>query len=419
MTRLWDSGAEFNTLTASGTHPTLLNGGMEMIFNDGGANFVVDATTKRSGNYSFKVDSGAGSSDNNSRVVFADIGVTGTLGRNYYFRGYWYFPSSSSFPSGTVRILMAHKSAVSGLARVDLTSSGTLYLGTGNSGNQVGSATGVLNKDQWYRVELRWKTDTGAADECEFRLDGTQIAVTTGASISDNAADHFYFSCPDNPGANRVWYVDDLAFNDDQGSAQNSWCGPGKIGLSLPISDNARGTWTGGVGGTTNLYQAIDNTPPVGTASETDTSQIESNANSGSAPADFNMTAPSTLGMGANDIMRVARLTVVHGEDVTTGTKTGSMTVVSNPAQGSSDTFTFGDNQATALGTWPSFWVTRPGTTLYDPSVTPSTSPVARVTKTDTTTRVASVCFMGITFEWEPQWGIPLRPMGSRTYTRR
>jgi hypothetical protein len=53
-----------------------------------------------------------------------------------------------------------------------------------------------------------------------------------------------------------AYRIDDFSVNDDAGSVNNSWCGPshGVLWLS-PVSDAQRGSWTGGAGGTTNLYE--------------------------------------------------------------------------------------------------------------------------------------------------------------------
>jgi hypothetical protein len=50
----------------------------------------------------------------------------------------------------------------------------------------------------------------------------------------------------------------------------------------------------------------------------------------------------------------------------------------------------------TVAGTYPTSWNRGAGTLTENPSVTKSTAPVMRVTKTVSTTRIHTVCLMGI-----------------------
>src|SRR5262249_20714242 len=129
-----------------------------------------------------------------------------------------------------------------------------------------------------------------------------------------------------------------------------TWPGDGKIVLLKPISDNARGAnWVGGAGGTTNLWDAIDNTPPVGGASAagTNTSQTHNGTKATTGNYDVNLTSYTTSGIGACD-----SITLVVGLWNAGGAATGSVvSIQSNPALGSTSTLS-----TSTPGTYPTGW---------------------------------------------------------------
>lgn len=269
-------------------------------------------------------------------------------------------------------------------------------------------------------VEFRVKIGTAATDELEWRLDGVQMAVATGLTITDSLITGVSFTT-NITGTSGIVY-DDIAINDDQGASQNSWPGEGKVVLLLPISDNSRGSWVAGSNtttATTSLFAAIDNTPPVGTATSNAVTACISNAISGATNpnGDFNMTTYSTAGLVAGDTVSCVQQIIVHGEDAATGTKTGTFAIVSNPSSGTADTIkgptssNFGPDAGGAVSAYPTNWIVQRGTVVYSPSVTLGTSPVGRISKSDTGTRAADCCFMGIYVDYVP--GVPNTPYRS------
>jgi hypothetical protein len=263
---------------------------------------------------------------------------------------------------------------------------GTLY-----HGGLAVSGTTALSTGRWYVIG--WRMVTGTSVAC-LTIDGaTEITGSPGAISGAQTR----VGCNDTVAAGFTVYYADLRIDD---SAIPS--GLGKVPLLLPTSDNARNGWTGGVGGTTNLFQAVDNTPPVGTDTETDTTQIESATNSATDDCDFNMTTYSAAGIGASDTINAVQALCVHGEDITTGTKAGALKIVSNPAQSVEDTFNYG-NDAGALGVYPTLWTVTQGTTQDAPTISSlSTAPVLRIGKRTATTRVVSCCFMGMYVDYTP-----------------
>jgi hypothetical protein len=366
-----------------------------------------DTATKRSGARSFKLDTGA-----SSQTSFVQPAVnSSTIGS--YFRAYLNF---AAFPtSGNCRIFQHGDAVITTPTKgflIQILSDGSIAAQNANGGATLGTpfSTYFLTTNTWYRFEAFTTYGVGATDSVIVRVtpDGgttTELCNASGLNLNNDAIGLSWAAgwCS-SPNANAVMYVDDIALNDTTGTDQNSFPGDGKVALLLPISDNARATlWTGGGGGLTNLWDAVNNTPPVGIASGNNTSQIEhAGGAAGTTDSyDANMTTYTTAGVGASDTVKLVEYVIVHGEDVATGTKLLNMQLVSNPTDTISANFTAG-NDAGQATTYPTLWVARRNGIVYNPSVTKGTSPVARVRRPEIATRVASVCFMGVFVEYQP-----------------
>jgi hypothetical protein len=352
----------------------------------------------RSGTRAFKADSGAGN-------AVAYIGIASGGAVQGYLRSYIYIPSASGLPTTTALIYTPAVSTTAGFG-IKMTTTGTLQLFNLGTGTQIGSDSVALTTDAWHAVTMYSTTGVGATDEATLWLDEALVASATGLDTSfDGNQQLDGLGWRSAPGANKVMYIDDVTFNDETGADQNTIPPANKLVLLLPISDNARASlWTGGVGGTTSLFDAVNNTPPIGTATETNLTQIEhAGGAAGTTDAyDANMTSYATAGLVTGDTVNVVEFQEVDGEDIATGTKKLSFSVVSNPAIASPGQVSAG-NDIGALGTYSSNWATRQGQgRTYNPSVTLATSPVMRVTRPETASRVASVCFMGIYVDYSP-----------------
>lgn len=273
---------------------------------------------------------------------------------------------------------------------IKINSSGTLSLfdGATSKGTSLQSLTDTT---KWYRVELF----IGISSQ-EIRIEGT---TEVSASDSITIAYNMRFGSEDTVAATYTAYFDDYARD------SSTFPGEGSVALLIPISDNARDTlWTGGVGGTTSLFDAVNNTPPIGTATETDLTQIE---HAGGAAGttdryDANMTTYSTAGITAAHVIKTLYPFMWTGEDIATGNKILTFEIFSNPAVGSGHANFNVAPSSGALGTWPTGWWMASGPITSSPSVTLGTSPVMRVIRPETVSRVASVCFMGIYVEYAP-----------------
>jgi hypothetical protein len=251
---------------------------------------------------------------------------------------------------------------------------------------------------------MMWLVSATAANGViEFYLDGVLVSTNTSQNLNATALNRFEVGTSTSPGASWVMYFDDVALNDDQGASQNSYPGNGKIVLLSPTADSQRGTFTGGAGGTTNLWDAVNNTPPTGlvSASATNTSQIESADTAGNtSTAEYRATLTTYTAAGVTGTVTLVHPGAWHGEDIATGTKTGSVGVLSNPA-GSLTTFTYGADLG-AIGSWDVNWEWTFAAAIVSPTVTLGTAPVMNIRKTDAGSAVASVCFMGMYVEFVP-----------------
>lgn len=174
------------------------------------------------------------------------------------------------------------------MLRVQKLSTGALRLE-----NEVASTsattTATVSTDTWYRIEVRYLIHNSTG-EMELRLylgDNTTPIETvslTGQDTTSGPAEFFHFQ--ENAGASYDYFYDDIAINDDSGSFQTSWCGPGNTALITAASNNSV-TWTRG-GGTPESanWRSVDDVP--GTV----TDGTDYNYDSGSTNLDrLNITA--------------------------------------------------------------------------------------------------------------------------------
>jgi hypothetical protein len=298
----------------------------------------------------------------------------------------------SAFPATTARTLLGIRA--NGV-NIRLNPNGTLEYFEG--GTSYGTSADALQANTWHRVE--WRDGTGSSVPV-LLIDGVTQVTASPSVWTWNGR----FGCASDTVADTYTvYFDDYA-NDDA-----AFPGPGRVVLLVPTSDSVRDTlWTGGVGGTTNLWDAVDNRPPAGTATETNTSQIEHAGGAAGTTDDYeaNMTTYTAAGVGANDTVLFVHPFGIDGEDVATGTKKVAYEVLSNPAIAISSSFNAGDDIG-ALGTYPTNWAIHFGNKASNPTVTKGTAPVMRVRRPETATRVASVCFMGMYVEYLPALAPP------------
>jgi hypothetical protein len=286
--------------------------------------------------------------------------IAGATGRDYYARAYLYVATSGT--NGPVVGFTAGADIY-----IRMNGDDTLSLLSDVAGVTYGTSP-VLNVGQWYRVELHARFNTGSNDDtAEARIDGVAFASTTTADLGTTAPTGWTLGGLTSVGQA---YIDDVAVNDSQGASQNTWPGDGKVVLLVPTADSAKGTgWTNDAAGTTNFFDAENNTPPVGiadTTASTGLHQIRNATSNANSSYDATMTTYAAAGISAGDTINVIDPIVATGAPVTTSSKQGTVGVVSNPAianvalgaGGTSGAFWSG----TAAGTYPTGWKISPGT---------------------------------------------------------
>lgn len=275
--------------------------------------------------------------------------------------------------------------------------------------------------DTWYMLEMSWVIGTGAVDQFHWRIDEEPIYSATVLSLSDSlpssgvgvitAALGDWDGQTTNAWFYAVWY-DDLALNDDQGASQNSWPGEGRVIHVKPASDNARVNWTGGAGGTTNLFDAVNNTPPIGqSGAGTNLSQIRNPTSGATANYDANMQTYTAAGLPAGATVQLVQGYIRHGAEATQSPVAGAVQIVSNPSSGAETAIASvigfsTSGVAVAAGNEsasPAGWRQSSTPVLYAPSVTVGTAPVFRVGKRTASGRVFAVDQMWLLVEYTPR----------------
>jgi hypothetical protein len=353
----------------------------------------ISTAQPRSGSRSLFMPVATSGGSNNAYLTQA--GVTGVT---YSWRSYVYLTGFP--PSGqAVNFLAITTSGDVGIVVLQIDSTGNLTFINNAASTTIGTGTITLNT--WYRVEISIKIDTTTAANAtaECQINGVSIGSTTG-SLGTTLPSRYKYNGDNQPSGGLSYYVDDVALNDSTGTSQTSWPGSGKVVLLVPTSDNARTGFTGGAGGTTSLFDGVDNIPPVGAADPgTNTSQIRDATSSATDNYDANMTTYSAAGIGAGDTISLVYWMISHSTASLTSVPTRAGRLVSNPAEGADTTLTL---PSAVAGAWAVGWATDRGAMIYNPTVTLGTAPVLRVGKRTASTRIVDVAFMGIYVEYVP-----------------
>jgi hypothetical protein len=221
-------------------------------FGSGGIQPAVVTSPVRSGNFAGKFGFFGFAAGFNFSVPFG----TGLLTGTYYFRFYLYLTQSLAQTTTVWRVASDQGLGV------------TLFIQTSNIlqiTDQTGTLTGttVLSLNQWHRIEVRLDLTTTATGNVQVLIDGaTEISasnrITTNNDFKNTIFGHSETILDG-------FYMDDIAINDNTGSAHNSWCGEGSVVLVYPSSDVST-QWT--IGGSspsaTHFGGVADDKPGTG-----------------------------------------------------------------------------------------------------------------------------------------------------------
>lgn len=346
---------------------------------------TIQTGTVRSGTYAMRANPTAAQ----SYAQFRRRNSTGTFSNLFQSVRFWL--RIATLPSANTHIAESFGVSLATVHQfLQLNTDGKLAIG--QTASVEATSTDVLSADGlWHLVEL----EAGASGK-NLWVDGSLWASGGANGVQDSEGRLGVITS-----TTADLYFDDVEWwNSDLGGASLYVTHKHKIILSLPTADSSITSWTGGAGGTTNLFDAVNNVPPVGVSAETNTSQIKSSTSTGAAQYTATMQSYSVAGVRATDTVDAVMAIANHGELVGTGTKTGSLTLVSNPAVGAT-TFDFGDDVG-AVGTFPTNWKTHPSGVADSPSVTLGTAPTVKIIKTDTGTREADCDFIGLYIDYTP-----------------
>jgi hypothetical protein len=221
---------------------------------NGAVSFVTSPV--HSGTYALRTNPTA-SSGNVRKDIPTQI-TTGSAFLRTYFR-------LGAIPaSDTNRVIRLLNSSVAVTQHVRQLSSGKLQLWNDVSSGSATSTT-VLSIDTWYRLQLRvLLSDTVGVVELKIFLEDATTALETltvnGGVDTLNVGIKSFLLGP-SAGSTADFFFDDVAFNDDSGSFQNTMPGPAKVFLLEPSGDNTV-TWTidGGTPAATR-WEGVDDLP--------------------------------------------------------------------------------------------------------------------------------------------------------------
>jgi len=226
--RLFTSGFETNDFlkTEWSSHAGSIN------------NPTIVTISPRSGTY--RLDSSSLSSG--ASHVYRNLSSTKTSGTAFTR---FYFRTNTVAPSANAVIFQEQANSGSAATRIFLLTTGRFRLNNNVTGTNTDS-TFNLSTNTWYRLEVRHLlADSGG--EIELRIyvgDNTTAADTLSITGEDTLpVDILSFFFGKSSAVTGIYSYDDIAINDDTGSFQNSWPGPGRVALVKPTFDKSV-VWT-------------------------------------------------------------------------------------------------------------------------------------------------------------------------------
>jgi hypothetical protein len=262
----------------------------------------INTTTKRSGAASIRCNptSGTGYIQHRFRVDST---------ARVFLRAYVYV---ASMPTADTGILTYGDGATGWRPEIRLRTNGTLQVWDTGTSAYVGTASSALSTGTWYRVELDYADSL--ADAVNAYLDGTEF--TGGTAVTDmNGGGVIRVGVQTSCTADI--YFDDIAVNDDTGTAQTGLPGAGSIVHMQPDSagDNAAWPVRGGTNSGANWSQVDEITPNDATA------YVERSGGVASQPIDDHACESATsAGIGSSDTVTLVHVGIRGGSTSATAT---------------------------------------------------------------------------------------------------
>jgi hypothetical protein len=320
----------------------------------------------------------------------------GAQNRNYYAAFWMRLPALPA--SGTDMIASVQSGSFFVGGALEVTSTGRIRW-SNPSAQQ--SAAGVIVAGQNHLIEIRKNANSVAGYvEQEIRVDGVSVlnnTTTADVRTPDGIRVGDIFS--DNHSPN----IGHIIVNDDQGASDNSWPGETRLRWMLADADQLRDAgWVAGAGGTTSLFEALNNNPPTGVAdvSATNTSQIKNGNNATGDRYDALMqtraeagvpTGAYVLGMEARTLVGRSGATVL-----TAGIEAEYKSGVTEAEVQAAPAATAGTISESSTGSWlrlSNGWKNLVGETLLS-------EPRVRLYKQTASAQFLMACFLGVVVEY-------------------
>ncbi len=241
MSRIFQDGLELGR-PSFGTHTSEnYSGGLWLVSGYSAASRFgrvgVNTSVVRSGDYSLRCHT-------NTTVTYTPHARARRYLGEYddlFIRVYFY-PGSYA----TTDIIQLLDSNFATLLRLRLTSTGDLQIYDANNA-QIGNMATFLPVGTWGQIEARLKVDE-VSGLIEVKIDGESLFYYSGDTRGSKAANCSWLRIGIINGINvdRDFYFDDVAVNDvvDDGSGNDTWCGPGEILLLKPKANGDINEWT-------------------------------------------------------------------------------------------------------------------------------------------------------------------------------
>ena len=216
--RLHTTGFEQNTaLVLSPTASDLTKGTTGL---------AISTTTVRSGTYAARLSSLSSGVTKSVGPQFILNNDNGPFFIRYYLR-------ITTLPSAENRIFAIRDSTDVAMVYHTIDDTGAIKL-YDEDGQITGTTT--LSVDTWYRIETQFDASPVAGSHVvNARVDGTDFATSSTRSIS-TGVNHFIVggNIASEAQTTGDWFFDDIAVNNDAGTAQTSYPGEGKIVNAFP-----------------------------------------------------------------------------------------------------------------------------------------------------------------------------------------
>lgn len=360
----------------------------EADFSTSGA-ISVQTTIKRNGSYALR----ANPSPSYGYICFQRRPAGGTP--NAIYQSVRFYMRVASLPSVNTVIVYAGRDGSGNSMGLRLNTDGKLSL-MSQSTVRATSTNALTVDGLWHRIEFDCGWSAGA---------GMRVYVD-GAQWASDTADTGIVPYTIGYLGPQTTCTCDLYFDDvlwDSSTLGGARANDYNVILLQPVADSIINSWTGGAGGTTNLWDALNNAPPVGVVDPgTNTSQIRNVTKSATPAYGASVQSYEEAGILTDDIINGVMAITNHAEG-TAYAMGGNVWVDSNPnGGGSMQSFDFG-NASGVAATFPSGWKTCTGVVLLNPSVVRATRPVVSIGLQSVNKSYARIAdFLGIYVDYTP-----------------